>query len=1029
MTDSAHSRSLPTTGAAPAAAALAADALKSEGTVEEVDGSRPFVLGNRDDFWLVEQGVVEVFAVEVKANRPVGARSHFLTVAAGSCMLGMDVENLGLGYGFLAVGRVGTRVRRLSITRLKQRIRQRPEVAAAVCSLVDGWVAELGRSLTEDIRPLPQNDASVEAGERLVLLNQALINARSGVVWLEVLAGNLVFTGMEALVFESAGAPAVIPQHSILLEIEELMQVGQPPRQLFPLSTSTWVGAANAEGVETRLDALAAESVVEDPGFWRALDWFHQVLCQCEFINKRLEKVDELHRLRTKAEYAETARADAYGELVEVLESDRRQAPRPLTVERRDDPLLAACSLVADSQGIRIKAHPAADQKVSVDQRVSMFAKASRFRTREVILRGDWWRQDHGPLLGWIEATATPVALLPTSPSSYEMVDPASGERQRVTGSVAQQLGYRATSFYRRFPDGIVQVWGLVRFGLPGLRRDLVVLAAMGIALGLLGTVTPILTGMLFDSAIPQADRSLVVQIVAAVFLVALVSSAFSLTQGVASLRIQGRMDYGIQAALWDRLLDLPSNFFRGFSTGDLANRAGGVNTIRSLVAGSGVGAVLGFLSSLFYLGLMFFYSAPLAWSAVGLTVLFAAVSFGANYLQLRYQREHLDVFGRLTGLVLQLISGVAKIRVAGAEDHAFRMWAREFAHARRLGFAAGRIQNRVQVFNSGFGVVSSMVIFATLVKAIEKATGLPSQDLTTGGFIAFNAAYGSFMAACLSMSDASLGMLRVIPIYERLEPILKTPPETDELKAYPGQLKGRIELSHVHFRYQQDGPWILRDISLEISPGEFVALVGPSGSGKSTLVRLMLGFETPEKGSLYYDGQELATLDVREVRSQLGVVLQKGQLMPTDIYRNIIGSDSSLTLDDAWTAARLAGLEEDIAEMPMGMHTYISEGGGGLSGGQKQRLLIARAMARKPRILFLDEATSALDNRTQAQVSESMDRMQATRVVIAHRLSTIRHADRICVVDGGEIVEHGSYEELMVRDGVFAQLARRQQA
>jgi len=488
-------------------------------------------------------------------------------------------------------------------------------------------------------------------------------------------------------------------------------------------------------------------------------------------------------------------------------------------------------------------------------------------------------------------------------------------------------------------------------------------------------------------------------------------------------------MDYGIQAALWDRLLDLPSKFFRGFSAGDLADRAGGINAIRSLLAGAGVGAVLGFVSSLFYLVLMFYYSAILAYAAVALTAVFVAVSFGVNYLQLHYQREHSNTFGRLTGLVLQLISGVTKIRVAGAEDHAFRMWSKAFAHTRRLSFAAGRIQNRAQVFNAGFGLISSIVLFATLVGAMRRSGALPGQGLSTGEFIAFNAAFGAFLSACLALSEASLGMLRVIPLYERLKPILITEPETDELKAYPGQLKGRIELSHVHFRYQSEGPWILRDVSLEIEPGQFIALVGPSGSGKSTLVRLMLGFDQPEKGSVYYDGQALSTLDLREVRSQFGVVLQAGHLVPTDIYRNIIGGDSSLTLDDAWEAARLSGLAADIEEMPMGMQTYISEGGGGLSGGQKQRLLIARALVRKPRILFFDEATSALDNRTQAVVSESMAQMQSTRIVIAHRLSTIRHADRICVVDQGQIVEQGSYEELMALGGVFWSLAQRQQA
>jgi ATP-binding cassette subfamily C protein len=1009
-------------------APTATSAFAGEGTVEEIDGSRPILLADADDLWLVEEGLVQVFAVGIEGGRAVGARSHFLTVPAGCCMLGMDVESLGIGHGFLAVGGVGTRVRRLSVARLQRLLDERPEVAPALCGLVDRWLVDLGRALTADLVARPQIDASVQPGERIALENLAEAGTQRGVAWLEVLTGNLLFLGTEVLVFERAGAPRDIPEHSILLEIAELMQSERPQRALFPLPAGTWIGAANVEGVDTVVEVLAAEAVVRDPGFWRALETFHRALCQCEFINKRLASVDELNRLRTKAEYAAAARADAHGELVQVLAGDRGRTAR-VEIDRRADPLVAACSLVGDGLHISIRPHPEADEKLPFEKRVALIAKASRLRIRQVALRDDWFRHDHGPLLGRLAVSDAPVALLPASPRSYEMVDPASGERQRVNAAVAARLTPFATSFYRRFKPGPVSILELARFGLPGLRKDLFVLAAMGVALGLLGTVTPMMTGMLFDAAIPQADRFLVLQIVAALLLVALMSSAFSLTQGVASLRIQSRMDYGIQAALWDRMLDLPSRFFRAFSAGDLAERAGGINTIRRLVAGAGVGAVLGFLSSLFYLVLMFYYSATLAYAAVALTVLFVGVSFGANYLQLGYQREHLNAFGRLTGLVLQLISGVAKIRVAGAEDHAFRMWSKAFAHTRRLGFAAGRVQNRVQVFNSGFGVLSSIVIFATLVAALDRTGELPDQGLSTGEFIAFNAAFGAFLNACLALSEASLGMLRVIPVYERLKPILVTEPETDELKAYPGQLKGRIELSHVHFRYQSEGPWILRDVSLEIEPGEFVALVGPSGSGKSTLFRLMLGFETPEKGSVYYDGQALSTLDLREVRSQLGVVLQAGQLMPTDIYRNIVGGDTSLSLDDAWQAARLAGLADEIAELPMGMQTYISEGGGGLSGGQKQRLLIARALVKRPRILFFDEATSALDNRTQAVVAESMAQMQATRVVIAHRLSTIRHADRICVVDQGEIVEQGNYEELMALRGVFARLAQRQQA
>jgi len=397
------------------------------------------------------------------------------------------------------------------------------------------------------------------------------------------------------------------------------------------------------------------------------------------------------------------------------------------------------------------------------------------------------------------------------------------------------------------------------------------------------------------------------------------------------------------------------------------------------------------------------------------------------NYLQLRHQRVQMGMNGRLTGLVIQLISGVGKLRVCGAEEHGFRVWAREFAEQRRLGFKVGQIKNAVAVFNSAFPIFSSMAIFTTLVWSQSHATG-EKAGISTGDFIAFNSSFGLFLAAMQSLSDASLSLLKAVPIWERLKPILTTPAEIDDTKAAPGPIKGSIELSRIHFRYADDAPYILKDLSLKIEPGEFVAFVGGSGCGKSTAMRLMLGFEKPEKGAIYYDGQDLAQLDLRLVRQQLGVVLQDNRVLPADIFRNIVGT-SSRTIDEAWEAAEASGFAEDVRNMPMGMHTYVSEGGGGFSGGQKQRLMIARAIVNKPRVLFLDEATSALDNKTQATVTESMDKMNATRIVIAHRLSTIINAHKICYFEDGIVKEMGTYDELMKKDGLFAALARRQTA
>jgi ATP-binding cassette subfamily C protein len=326
-----------------------------------------------------------------------------------------------------------------------------------------------------------------------------------------------------------------------------------------------------------------------------------------------------------------------------------------------------------------------------------------------------------------------------------------------------------------------------------------------------------------------------------------------------------------------------------------------------------------------------------------------------------------------------------------------------------------------VAAFNAGFPTAAYMLVFWAAVEPLTV-----THAMRTGDFLAFMSAFGICLTSIVTTSNALLAILLAAPLYEQARPILVTLPEVDGAKEDPGQLTGNVDVEHVDFRYDEDGSLVLRDLTVHAKSGEFVAFVGPSGSGKSTILRLLLGFETPEAGSIYYDGRELGGLDLRALRRQIGVVLQSGRLMTGDIYTNIVGS-APVPLDAAWEAARMAGFADDIRQMPMGMHTVISEGGGTLSGGQRQRLMIARAIVHRPRILLFDEATSALDNRTQAIVSASLERLQATRIVIAHRLSTIMHADRIHVVQRGELVQCGNYDELMRQGGLFAELAARQ--
>lgn len=298
---------------------------------------------------------------------------------------------------------------------------------------------------------------------------------------------------------------------------------------------------------------------------------------------------------------------------------------------------------------------------------------------------------------------------------------------------------------------------------------------------------------------------------------------------------------------------------------------------------------------------------------------------------------------------------------------------------------------------------------------------------VSVADYYAFNTAYGMVSGAFMALSGMALMMAQIKPVYEMVKPILKAVPEVSVGKKVVTRLSGGIELNNVSFRYSESMPLVVDNLSLKIRPGQYVAIVGKTGCGKSTLMRLLLGFETPQKGAVYYDGKDLAQMDLKSLRRNIGVVMQNGGLFQGDIFSNITISAPWLTMDDAWQAAEMAGIADDIRRMPMGMHTVIAEGSGGVSGGQRQRLMIARAIAPKPKILMFDEATSALDNLTQEIVSESLDSLKCTRVVIAHRLSTIKQCDRVVVLDGGRIIEDGTYDELLEQGGYFAELVARQ--
>ena len=688
-----------------------------------------------------------------------------------------------------------------------------------------------------------------------------------------------------------------------------------------------------------------------------------------------------------------------------------------------DNPLLAACGIVGKASKIKINPPPQSTSTTGSRDPLGDIARASQIKLRQVLLKEEWWRQDSGPLLAYMEEDDRPVALVPVSPTKYKLYDSLNKTNILVDYQVAQGIKPFAVAFYRPFPNTKINAKGLLLFGIENTwKRDLVIVMLMGILGGLLGMLIPVATGIIFDSIIPAGERLQLLQIGFFLAASALATMLFQLTRSFAVLRVEGKIEGSVQAAVWDRLLGLPVPFFKQYTSGELAMRAMGISQIRQTLSGVTITTLITSIFSIFQFVLLFYYSWRLALIATGLVFFAMLLTLILGIIQIPNERRMVEFTDKITGIILELINGVNKFRVAGAESRAFYLWSKEFGEGAVVYLKKEKLSNLLTTFNSVFPILGAMTIFFAL-QHFDQIT------LDPGKFIAFNAAFITFSTSMIAMSEALLTINNIIPLYQRSKPILETLPEHDVAKGDPGELTGDIEVGHVTFRYKEDGPIILKDVSFTIKEGEYVALVGPSGSGKSTLFRVLLGFEKPESGQVFYNGQDVNNVDVKAVRKQLGVVLQNGKLMQGDIYSNIVGSNPNLTLGDAIEATKMAGLYDDIKEMPMGMHTVVSDGGGTLSGGQRQRLLIARAIVNKPRIIFFDEATSALDNRTQAIVSQSLDSLNATRIVIAHRLSTIMNCERIIVLDQGKIVEMGTYDELMDKNGIFYELAKRQLA
>ncbi len=666
-----------------------------------------------------------------------------------------------------------------------------------------------------------------------------------------------------------------------------------------------------------------------------------------------------------------------------------------------------------------VKSVKVPDSLKSADEIMEYIFEPVGIMIRKVRLERGWRKDAFGAMLTTLKGNDMAVALIPSPLYGYTYKDPETGKIYRVTAQNEDLLSANAYAFYKPFPLKKLGVGSLVKFIIDNVEKSNLVwyLIFLGIVT-LLGMIMPYINNILFSDVIESGSMRMLIAISIFMITASLSSFLFGLVESMFLDKVNTKLDLAVEAATMMRILSLPAPFFRKYSSGELSNRSKYIGQLVDIIINTVLSTSMTSLFSLVYITQVIAYAPSLVIPAVTITFITLTLSLITSFMQLGISREQMALEAKENGLSYAFVSGIQKIKLAGAEKRVFAKWVDIYAQEARRSYNPPLFLKITPALNMAISLAGNIVMYYFAVKS----------KVSVSQYYAFNTAYGMMSGAFVALPSIALSIAQIRPILEMAQPLMDVEPETSSGKRQVTSLQGNIELSHVSFSYGKNMPLIIDDLSLKINSGQYVAIVGRTGCGKTTLMRLLLGFEKPDKGSVYYDGNDLKDIDVKSVRRKIGSVMQDGKLMQGDIYSNIVISKPSLSMDDAWEAAEVAGLAEDIHNMPMGMHTFISEGGGGISGGQRQRLMIARAIAPKPKILIFDEATSALDNLTQKQVSDALDKLKCTRIIIAHRLSTIRNCERIVVIDKGKIAEDGTYDELLKKNGIFAELVSKQQ-
>ena len=944
-------------------------------------GNRPIQLNDPQSVWFVERGAVDVFLVEHRDGKPVSSAEHLLRAETGRLVFGLAES--GTQMVAVAKGVPGSVLRHMRLEDVQQQAD-----GAELAAEVDAWVLEFAAEVARQIWPRPRIDAHLAGGESLAAEVGQTLSTRSGqVIW--TAAAGAEYLGTEE---PEPGGPG-----------------------LMPLTSDSYLTITESG----RVTGLSSRELNQQGRLLPALAEFHRLALGAERLNRMLLLADDVNNQTARSSRRLRDEAQAREGLFSVL------APSRAALDGESgSTLMAALGIIGKWEGIAFREPPRSQMRDEGEEiPLQDILDASQVRSRQVRLAAEdrWWLGDSGAMLGFRRADNSPVVLLPGRIGQYRAVDPSTGQSLRVDAARARELEQTAWNFYRPLPDvAPVGSADLLQTAGKSMGADLLRVIAVGLFDSLLLLAPAIAIGAIVDWVLPGASVNLLMQMTAVLVALALAGGLLQMLRGTAMMRIEGRFAARVSAAAWDRVLKLPQDFFRRYTAGDLGARMSVFQAMRDQVSGVVVSALLSSILLLPVMGLLFFYNASLAWMSLGIGLIALAITVALGLFQIAPQRQRFAASRRLSGDVYQFINGVNKLRAAGAERSAFAAWARTYRQQQSSVMQIGKLNGHLAAFSAAVPVLAGAALFAVMLYQGPGQSGL-------GDFLTVYAMSMVFFASINQLGISFYSISSILPGYEQMEPVLAEPMEKRAAGTELAELNGDVHFDRISFRYADDGPLILDDVSIRARPGEFIGLVGRSASGKSTLLRLGLGLEEPLTGTIYYDDRDLATLNQQSVRRQIGVVPQEGTLQPGTILDNIIGIGNDLTIDDAWRAARLAALDKDIRAMPMGMFTPVSDGSATFSGGQIQRIRIAAALVRNPRIVFLDEATSWLDTQSQQAVMQGIGRLAVTRIVVAHRLSTIRTADRIYVLEDGRVVQQGRFAELTATEGPFRELVQQQ--